>query len=192
MDTPPLHDCLEIWRYTYARSSLVDALDAAQALLDGQASLMLVLKKALVGHLVISYARPFTKSQFTISKRDIPLTETSVPSTKRATHDFLLKMRDKSIGHKDATAFADSTVNRVLVRLGDDSLSLHTVSPFDIDPAKLADIMALCEELIESCDIALDPYVRTYFLGKSRPAKGEYLIMTEEAPSEWLKHIGQP
>jgi hypothetical protein len=82
MSTPSQSDRLEIWRYTYARSSLIDALVGCERL-AGDAALTAESKKTIVSHIVVSYARPFTKSQFTPSKRDTPLREDCVPPEKK-------------------------------------------------------------------------------------------------------------
>ena len=185
MNIPPQNDRLEIWRYTYARSSLVDAIVGCEKLRSDHA-LAPDMKKAVVSHIVISYARPFTKSQFTASRREVPLQESCVPSEKKAIHDTLLEMRNRALGHKDATAFSDTALNRVLVRAHDGYIDLHTVFPGDIEQAVLSQTIELCRILIAHCEKAVDPFVRAHLLGANRPVDGSYLVSTEETPPIWL------
>jgi hypothetical protein len=76
MSTPTQHDRIEISRYTYARSSLVEAREAAK-LLVAHPEFQDDIKQAVVYQIVIAYARPFTKSQVTDSNRILPLTSPS-------------------------------------------------------------------------------------------------------------------
>jgi hypothetical protein len=96
-------------------------------------------------------------------------------------------MRNRAIGHKDATAFSDTALNRVLVRVHDGYVDLHTVFPGDIEGPVLSGTIELCRALISHCERAVDPFIRAHLVGAHRPAEGVYLLSTDEAPAEWLK-----
>src|ERR1700733_1336608 len=98
--TPPSQAArIEIWRYTYARSSLVEAREAAK-LLAANPRLPDEMKRSIVYQVVIAYARPFTKSQVTDSKRIVPLEDELVPAEFRALHEEYIQMRNCVFGHK--------------------------------------------------------------------------------------------
>ena len=76
---------IEIWRYTFARASLVEAREAARGLIANP-RLPDDLKRAIVYQIVVAYARPFTKSQVTESKRIVPLGNDIIHSEFRNLH----------------------------------------------------------------------------------------------------------
>ena len=181
MTTPSQNDRIEIWRYTYARSSLIEAREAAK-LLIGHREFPDELKQAIVYQIVIAYARPFTKSQVTDSKRIVPLASEVVPAEFRQLHDEYLQMRYRTIGHKDAVAFPSAPLNRVIVRVDDTGFELHTVSPFTMLDTGLQQTITLCDRLIEHCVSKVHAYCR-HFIGVG---KGIYVLSVEENPAEWL------
>ena len=155
--------------------------------LRGDRALTADWKKTVVSHIVVSYARPFTKSQFTTNRREMPLHDDCVPPEKKEIHDTLLEMRNRAVGHKDATAFSDTALNRVLVRAHGSFVDLHTVFPGDIEEQVLLGTIELCKVLISHCESAISPFIRANLGGANRPAEGLYLLSTEEAPASWLK-----
>jgi hypothetical protein len=181
MSTPSQHDRIEIWRYIYARSSLVEAREAAR-LLVAHPEFPDDIKRAIVYQIVIAYARPFTKSQVTDSKRIVPLTSDVVPVEFRPLHGEYLQMRDRTIGHKDAIAFPSELLNKVIVDKDDTGFELHTVSPFAMFDTGLQQTISLCDRLIEHCISKVQDYCR-HFVGVG---KGTYVLSIEENPAEWL------
>ena len=85
MSIPSHHDRIEIWRYTYARSSLIEAREAAKLLLAHR-ELPPEIPEAIVCQIVVAYSRPFTKSQVTESRRIVPLASDVVPAEFQALH----------------------------------------------------------------------------------------------------------
>jgi len=181
MSTPSQDDRIEIWRYTYARSSLIEAREAAK-LLSSHPEFPDEIKQAIVYQIVIAYARPFTKSQVTDSKRIVPLASDVVPIEFRQLHDEYLQMRDRTIGHKDAVAFSSAPLNKVIVRVDDTGFELHTISPFTMLDTGLQQTISLCNRLIEHCVSKVQAYCH-HFVGVG---KGTYVLSIDGNPTEWL------
>jgi hypothetical protein len=181
MSAPSHNDRIEIWRYTYARSSLVEAREAAKLLL-AHPELPPEIQEAIVCQIVVAYARPFTKSQVTNSRRIVPLADDVVPAEFHALHTEHLEMRDRGIGHKDAIAFPSSPMNKVIVRRDDTGFELHTVSHYTMLEGGLRQTVRLCDHLIDHCIAKLTPYCAC-FVGVE---KGVYVLSIEADPKEWL------
>ena len=181
MTTPSQHERIEIWRYTYARSSLIEAREAAKFLIE-HPKLPDQLQKALVCQVVVAYSRPFTKSQVTDSKRIVPLSSEVVPAEFRDLHNEHLQMRDRTIGHKDAVAFPSTPLNRVIVRVDGTGFELHTVSTYTIFDTGLRQTVKLCDYLVDCCVSKVQEYC-SHFVGIG---KGVYVLSIEPNPVEWL------
>jgi hypothetical protein len=180
--TAPSQDArIDIWCYTYARSSLIEAREAAKFLIQHK-GLPDEVQQAFVYQVVVAYARPFTKSQVTESRRIVPLTRDAVLPEFWDLHDEHLQMRDRVIGHKDATAFPSAPLNRVIVRVDDTGFELHTVSPYTIFETGLQQTVILCDHLIEYCMSKAKDY-GSHFVGIG---KGVYVLSIEADPVEWL------
>jgi hypothetical protein len=182
MSAPPQHDRIEIWRYQYARASLIEASEAAKFLL-GKGPLRSPLQEAVVSLIVMAYARPFTESRTTASERLIPLNKKAVPPAFGDLHAELLHMRNWAIGHKDATAFPSTLLNRVVVHVGDSGIELRTTSPINITDSALRRTLELCGHPITHCEAEVRKYI-SYFSGV---CKGVYYLSLEQSPSEWLE-----
>lgn len=185
MSAPSQHDRIEIWRYTYARSSLIEASEAAKFLVaHPPPTLPWQVQKALVGQIVTAYARPFTKSQITASKRIIPLAEEIVPTAFQDLHSEHLEMRNRAIGHKDAVGFPATALNRVLVHVNNDTdFELLTISPDSMTDSALHRTVELCQHLVAHCEAEVLKYA-SHFFGVGA---GDYFLSIEESPTEWLK-----
>jgi len=182
MSAPSQNDRIEIWRYTYASSSLDEASRAAQYLLANR-GLPWDLKKAMVCQIVIAYARPFSKSQVTPSRRITPLAENLVPVQFRDLHREHCEMRHRAVGHKDATAFPSASLNKVMVHIDDRGVSLRTTSVYDISDHALNRTIELCDLLVTRCATELEKYI-SHFHGEP---SGDYLMSTDESPAVWLE-----
>jgi hypothetical protein len=147
MSAPPQHDRIEIWRYLYAKDSLLEAREAAKFLLANR-PLSPPLQRAVVCNIVIAYARPFTKSQLTASERCPTLTEDAVPAEFRALHDQCWEIRHWAIAHKDATALPSTLLNRVVVRVSDSGVRMNATCPSDMPESALQQMVELCERLV--------------------------------------------
>ena len=181
MTTPSQHARIEIWRYTYARSSLIEAKEAAKFLIAHQ-KLPDQVQQAIVYQVVVAYARPFTKSQVTKSKRIVPLASNVVPAEFQDLHNEHLQMRDCTIGHKDAVAFPLAPLNKVIISVDDTGFELHTVSPYRMFETGLQQTVKLCDYLIRYCESKVQEYC-SHFVGVG---KGVYILSIEADPVEWL------
>ena len=175
-------DRIEIWRLTYATSSLHEARGAAKYLLANR-NLDWDSKKAFVTQLVIAYARPFTKCQLTSSLRAAPLAESLVPHQFVDLHREHWDIRNRAVGHKDATAFPSQPLNRVVLHVDDGGLELTTTSVYDLSDDALRRTIELCELLVRHCGSELQKYM-SHFAGVP---PGDYLMSTESAPVAWLE-----
>ena len=180
MNAPSQHDRIEIWRYTYARSSLVEAREAAKLLL-AHPEFPDELKQAIVCQILVAYARPFTKSQVTDSKRIVSLASELVPDKFQALHKEHLEMRDRGVGHKDAIAFPSSPMNRVIIRRDETGFELNTVSHYTMLESGLRQTIELCDYFIQHCVSNLTRYCTSFVT----IAKGVYVLSLEENPKEW-------
>lgn len=182
MSVPSHQDRIEIWRYTYARSSLIEAREAAK-LLIAHPEFPDEIKEAIVYQIVIAYARPFTKSQVTDFKRIVPLAIDVVPAEFQPLHDEYLQMRNRTIGHRDAVAFPSAPLNKVIVHVDNAGfVELHTVSPFTMLDSGLQQTLLLCDHLIKHCVLKVGDYCH-HFVGV---APGTYVLSIDENPAEWL------
>jgi len=181
MTTASQETRIEIWRYTFARASLVEAREAARGLIANP-RLPDDLKRAIVYQIVVAYARPFTKSQVTESKRIVPLGNDIIHSEFRNLHKEYIQMRDCVFGHKDAVALPAAAINRVIVCVDEAGFELHTASPFTMLESGLHETVKLCNSLIDYCMSKIQPY-RSLFVGVER---GIYVLNLEANPTNWL------
>jgi hypothetical protein len=150
------------------------------------------LRKAIVEHIVISYARPFTKCQLEPKpkRREVLLDGSIVPPELRKTHDHVLEMRDCAVGHKDSTAFHGSILNRVRIEVRAGDIAVQTTSIGNIEPDVCDKIIVLCQHLIDYCAKSMDPVMRDNLVGTKCPPDGIYCLNMDPASKEWLKQIG--
>ncbi len=92
-------------------------------------------------------------------------------------------MRNRTVGHKDATAFTSASLNKVIVHIDDRGVSLHTTSVGDITDDALNRTIDLCELLVRHCATELERYLSHFH----REPIGDYLMSTEESPAAWLQ-----
>jgi len=121
---PTVEDLQAIWRFTFSRSSLLDAANFLAELDKVAASPESFQRRALVEAAVVAYARPFTTC-FLPPKRKkvVPLDGVPPPQHLAEFHDDALTLRNTMIGHKDATPTKGYTVtpNIVVVRIYPDA-----------------------------------------------------------------------
>jgi hypothetical protein len=182
MSAPPQNDRIEIWRYLYAKDSLLEASEAAKFLLATR-PLSPLLQRAVVCHLVVAYARPFTESQLTVSERRPSLTELAVPAEFRDLHKQCLEIRNWAIAHKDATALPSTLLNRVVVRVCESGVRMNATLVSDMPESALHTVVRLCERLVAHCEAEVQKY-SSHFSGVGR---GVYYLSLEKSPSEWLE-----
>jgi hypothetical protein len=182
MSAPAQRDRIEIWRHLYAKDSLLEAREAAKFLLSNQ-PLCSPLQRAVVCLIIIAYARPFTESRLTPSKKESLLPTNVVPAEFRSLHAELLNMRNRAIGHKDAVAFPSTLANRAVVRVRYTGIEMRATSIVDMTDSALQRTLELCGRLVAHCEVEIEKYV-PHFSGIGR---GRYYLSLAESPSEWLE-----
>ena len=181
MTTTPQSVRIEIWQYTYARASLIEARETAILMLANP-KLPVALQQACTYQIVVAYARPFTKCQVTDSKRMALLHDDLVPRAFRAIHSQHLELRDQAIGHKDAGAYPGTPLNRVIVSVDKDGVECKTVSPYTILPLVLQQTVELCNVLIAFCESKAKSHDNHFMNLK----EGTYVLNLEPPPAAWL------
>jgi hypothetical protein len=183
---PTLDELKSLWLHAYSRSSLIQA---DLWVLDLESSDSGRTKfQALVSAAIVSYCRPFTKSQVTKSERVIPLADAKPPAELELTHSNLLGLRDKVIGHADALPAKghDETPNKVLILRDETGFDLHTVLTADIEPGERQRVRQLCRYLIGYCDEKLNALIGKF--GNDLPGlPGLYEVLITAEPEEWFK-----
>jgi hypothetical protein len=175
-----------LWLCSYARTSLLEARDWLTLMehTDGNTIQMAALTCATV----VAYARPFTKSQITAKERVIPLREVKPPPRLFDTHGIILKLRDKVMGHKDATAAAgdSSTPNRILIQKNAKGFSVSTVVVEDLPADVRSEAKLLCSHFIAHCEAAIDSILTAHRAEIMNRPDGLYEILVIDGPQEWI------
>ncbi len=185
---PNADELASLWAYSYARASLLEAVDFIDAL-TSLGSVSTVVARALSCSIVVSYARPFTQSQVTRDRRIIPLAGIETPPGLASTHAMTLKLRNKVVGHKDAIrAEGDiATPNVVLFKRYASGFDLHTVIVEGIAPELLTKLGALCTHFLDHCESQLQPLIGKYMSAITSRPPGVYELVMEEQSSEWIR-----
>jgi len=131
---PAFADLKHLWAMVYSRSALLESdrwLDKMEVVSsDGE------LLSALVCAVIAAYGRPFTQSQVAPGERIVPLGNVAPPKHLESTHRDLLNMRNKVIGHKDATPASGhtETPNVLILRRDNTGFDLHTAITQEMAP----------------------------------------------------------
>src|ERR1700747_1798787 len=115
---PTVEDLQAIWRFTYSRASLLEAVKYLEEL-DTVATDS-PQYRALIHATIAAYARPFTSCYLPPRrKKVVPLKDILPPRHLTQFHGHALTMRDTMIGHTDATPAEGytATPNIVVVRI---------------------------------------------------------------------------
>lgn len=196
MSRPTLSELTDIWRYTYARSAHFEVVSNLWVLekLDGPEEMMGPLRRAVVGSTVVSYARPFTASQIDKKTRIRALQDAPLPPDLglREEHERILYLRDKAIGHKDATEWKTGVPgpNRVIVRRKKaGGFDIHTVTLEGFDEIVVGRLKLLCAHYITHCESKLSPFMKKYGAEFTALASGDYELRVVGAPHPWIVPI---
>lgn len=186
---PTAQDLFNIWRYAYSRSSFLEAETWIVAMQHVPAESPLM--RSLICSAVVSYARPFTKSQITSDKRVVPLRGILAPPDLTPTHEIILKLRDKVIGHKDAIPEKKdpSTPNIVLIKRDASGFDLDTVEVKAMAPEVQAQVKSLCCFFVKHCESHLKALVDRYTVEVMRHPIGLYKLIVSEPPSPWIQEL---
>jgi hypothetical protein len=185
---PSPDEIAQLWLYAYSRASLLEAMQWID-ILAGRPDDQSPASRALASAIVVSYARLFTISQVTRSRRMIALQGVSPPAALAATHEMTIKLRNKVIGHKDALPAPGDAVtpNVVLVKRDPTGFDLHTVIIIGIAPTLLARLKALCEFFVTHCQAQLKPFIERYGEEIMKEPEGVHEIVSSEPPDPWIR-----
>lgn len=193
---PTLQQRIAIWEHAFARTAFLDAAEWAKYL-RATPGIPYEVRRAVVAAIIISYARPFTRSRVPAEGKKKsweqklgPMDAILPPVKLKETHATMLTGRDKLIGHKDALAAEGDTrtPNVVLLKVTTPTgFEVGTVGVYDVDDKILAEVGELCEFYISHCAAELGKLVfphSPHF--KSLVAGGWYEMSMEPQPTEWL------
>jgi hypothetical protein len=189
---PTLEDLKAIWLLSYSRSAFIDAskwLDKMEVAAQDRSNYEASNYEALAYAAVVTYCRPFTKSQVTPTERVIPLRGVLPPAHLAVAHENLLHLRNEYIGHKDAvpTEGYSSSPNMVILHRVEKGIAFHTtrLGPMEIEQLKA--VKELCSHFRQHCETNLRPLTRKYHPELMRYPEGDYELLITEPPNEWLK-----
>lgn len=189
---PTVQELCSIWLYAYSRSSFLEAETWIVAMqhVPTESPLM----RSLTCSAVVSNARPFTKSQITSDKRVVPLQGILAPPNLTSTHEMILKLRDKVIGHKDAIPGKkdSSTPNIILIKRDASGFDLNTVEVKAMAPEVQAQVKSLCCFFVKHCESHLKPLMDRFTPEVVQHPIGLYELLVSEPPSPWIREITQP
>jgi hypothetical protein len=187
---PTFDEQVDIWRYAYARSSMNEATDSIKRLL-ANAGLDQGLRRALTYSAVICYARPFTKCQVSSNLRLALLHDAPpVPAPLEQTHRDYLEVRNKLVGHKDATPGPGRNGHPNVVHLAVDAngFNLHTTE-FTISAPVLAQLGELAAFFIAHCEANLVPLMNKFKAELRALGPGTYNVAPVVPPASWIQPV---
>lgn len=119
----------------------------------------------------------------------MPLKGIPPPPDLGATHAMILKLRDKVMGHKDATpANGDAaSPNIMLIRRDATGFNLHTIIIEGMTAETQKEMTGLCSHFVAHCESQVGPIIARYGPEvMSRPI-GEYELLVAEPPNDWIR-----
>jgi hypothetical protein len=187
---PTLDEQIDIWRYAYARSAMNEAKATIHALVTNK-SVDFTIRRGLIYAFIVCYARPFTKWRVPPNKHLAPLEGApAVPGHLQATHKDYLELRDKVVGHKDATVTPGRKghPNVVHLRLHAGGIEMYTTE-FDVDEKTLMELMELTEYFLAYCEAQIRPLMEKIKPELKAFGPGSYDLSPAEPPAPWIRQV---
>jgi hypothetical protein len=183
---PASHERVQFWGMTYARSALLEAIDSIAALRKSGHSE--AVRSALFTSVVVSYCRMFGSVDIG-NGRKWKLGDKYVPKSHRDMHETLLALRNRVIGHKDASEVDDlgNLLSRVILHSDGRNLAIHVILPNNIEPVFLDSADAPCAKVLENVFSDIQMFIGRYV--GTKLAAGNYELQLGEAADPWLKSI---
>jgi hypothetical protein len=118
----------------------------------------------------------------------VPLDGVSPPQHLANVHEEILILRNKTIGHKDATPGKGytATSNIVLVDIHPDRISLNIAMIGTVTPSLRNLLNDLCVHFVKHCDENLNRLKKLYRAEFLKKPPGEYELVISEPPADWL------
>ncbi len=181
MKPPSREERILFWQHAYARSAFIDADHYVAKILEGDAPLGSLDRKALTAAFVGAYGRPFKQ------RKAVRLSEDIIPTEHRDTHNSIIQIRDKIVAHRDldgpVAEWGFVSELRVDIKAGE--MAINTRSPFISDETAQA-TRPLIAHLISLADRTIDDFVRQYIMPGVTPEDASYVVSLEENPEHWL------
>src|SRR5439155_5416002 len=125
----------------------------------------------------------------TRERRVAPLADTPPPTHLARFHRDALDLRNKMIGHKDATPAQEHTTtpNVVLVHINSEGFNLHTTIIGEMGAPMRNALKELCDYFVTHCEKNLRPLTKGYFSEVMSHPSDVYELVISEPPADWLK-----
>jgi hypothetical protein len=180
MERPSQAERIAFWEHSYARASFVQARLYLELLLSADPPLDSLFRRALTISILAVYCRPFKQ------RSKVRLSEDTVPSEHRKTHDIMIELRDKVVAHRDLDGPVTEWgfVSQLQVNLRSQSLTVDTISP-TMPNEKARETLPLIDHLIAEMDRKVDAFFAKY-LTQLPPDDASYVVSLDESPTDWL------
>jgi hypothetical protein len=187
MRRPTIEELQTFWLLVYSRASLLEANALLKAMEIAKPESIEL--RAIIDAAVIAYARPFNKFQVTRERRVAPLADISPPTHLAEFHQDALDLRNKLIGHKDATPAQrhTTTPNVVLVHINSKGFNLHTTIIGEMETPMRNALKELCAYFVKHCEKNLRPLTKGYFSEVMKHSPGVYEFVISEPPADWIR-----
>jgi hypothetical protein len=187
MCRPTIEELQTFWLLAYSRASLLDANAFLEAMETANPNSIEV--RAMIDAAVVAYARPFNKFQVTRERRVAPLAEIPPPTHLAEFHQDALDLRNKLIGHKDATPARrhTTTPNVALVHIDSEGFNLHTTIISEMEAPMRNALKELCAYFVKHCEKNLRPLTRGYFSEVMKHPPGRYELVISKPPADWIR-----
>ncbi len=188
---PSFQELKDLWLFGFARSSLHEAVACLDAIPSAAID---IVRRALLSAALVAYARPFSAWQVTSSERVVPLANINPPAHLLQNHKDAIAVRNKLIGHKDATPGEghSTTANMILLHVTPTHFDLRATMVDSMDePARTA-LRELCMFFINHCEGKLGCITRVYHSEITRNDPGHYELLVAEPPGEWIRPFRRP
>jgi hypothetical protein len=183
---PTVKDLEDIWMFTYARASLIEAANYV-AELDKVAPKS-IQYRALIDAAVIAYGRPFTACWVSAKRKVVPLKDVPIPEHLAEAHEHARNLRNTMVGHKDATPSEGytATPNIVLVEIDRGNFGLNTAMLGEMGPELKEALRELCPHFVNHCEANLRRLKKVYLSEVVKNPPGVYELVISEPPADWL------
>jgi hypothetical protein len=190
---PTIDELRTIWRYSYAHSALCEAVQYVD-LLDQDAANKpenITFRRALMSAMITAYVRPFTQSRIFPCKGGnfVALDGLEPPPGLKEAHDSIVRLRHKTVSHKDASESGMEINKLILVRAAEGPLHIHTITLDGLDAVTCAQLKLLCSHYIGQCGLKLHPILTKYEGQILNYPPGRYEMCLTEAPKPWIKPL---
>ena len=184
---PTFDELRTYWLLAHSRASLLEADELLNAMETARPKSIEL--RAIISAAVIAYARPFTKFRVTREERLAPLEGIPPPTHLARFHQDALDIRNKMIGHKDATPAQrhTTTPNVVLVHITSRTFELHTTAIEEMGAETRNALKELCAYFVAHCEKNLRPLTTAHFSEVMRHAPGVYQMVISEPPDDWIR-----